>query len=263
YRKYRPQTFISPFNFSTFFPSGITWKSEAVFKGVSFLSNSITATFSCEGLYPTCEKPMFGLRFQLAMALGSTYHDKTFPVLFAGNKLRTMNQPFCAKLRPSNNIKFSSAVSETIFTLRSGSSGASTNVFPEAIGEGTINSPRPLSSKVVWPANCGIFLLIGSMLVLLLGYNGKFPGFPSAKYDFSKYAEGRNSRLKPALPTSFSGTGLSKYTDISTPLSFAVTTTLELKSYSSYRNPTSMLLFFLSTFLLIVFGIRSHCSGVF
>jgi len=49
-----------------------------------------------------------------------------------------------------------------------------------------------------------------SMVVESDGYNGKLPGFPSAKKVFSKYAEGRNSKLKPALPINFSGTGLSK-----------------------------------------------------
>ena len=39
----------------------------------------------------------------------------------------------------------------------------------------------PLSSKVLWPANCGIFRAVLCIVVLPEGYSGNTPGLPSVR----------------------------------------------------------------------------------
>src|SRR5450755_1170506 len=111
-----------------------------------------------------------GFLFQSGIAFGSTYHVKTLPVLFAGNRLRTINHPFCPRFRPSKSMI--SVSGDFILINFSGSSGARHKILPVVSGAGIINSPLPLSSKVVWFANCFIFLSEVSILVLLDGYKG-------------------------------------------------------------------------------------------
>ncbi len=75
---------------------------------------------------------MTGVRIQPGIVCGSTYHSATLPVVFVASSVRTTNQPFWARLRPSRSCR--SPESERIVTKRSGSSGAITSVFPAAIG---------------------------------------------------------------------------------------------------------------------------------
>ena len=125
---------------------------------MSLASSSTTATFFCDGWYPACENPTTGARFQPAMVLGRTDHSTTLPVACAGSSVRTTYQPFCATFRPSSSCR---PVAHSITTRRAGSSGARTSAFPAAIGSTSTYSPRPRSSKVVWPSNWRICVAAG------------------------------------------------------------------------------------------------------
>ena len=75
---------------------------------------------------------MTGVRVQPGIVCGSTCHSATLPVVFVASSVRTTNQPFWARLRPSRSCR--SPDSDRIVTERSGSSGASRRVLPVAIG---------------------------------------------------------------------------------------------------------------------------------
>ncbi len=89
---------------------------------------------------------MTGVRVQFGMMFGRTTHSATFPVVFVESSDRTMNQPFCERLRPSSSWR--SPERPWIVTRRSGSSGARTSVLPTAIGCASTYSFRPRSSNV-------------------------------------------------------------------------------------------------------------------
>ncbi len=110
---------------------------------------------------------MTGVRVQFGMMFGRTSHSATFPVVFAASSDRAMNQPFCARLRPSRSWR--SPETAWMVMRRSESSGARTTVLPVAIGSASTYSLRPRSSKVLYPSNWRIFVSADLVFVVPIG----------------------------------------------------------------------------------------------